>query len=71
MNCMGSKRTNKRPIELQIMKELSPNRFQKDMKISLKKEFQGDFLEFCHMKKIFPQMRKMFPLPTGGRSMTF
>ena len=33
MNSMGSERTS--------------TRFQKDMKISLKKEFQGDFLEFC------------------------
>lgn len=47
MNSMGSERTNKRPVELQILKEFSSTRFQKDMKISLKKEFQGDFLEFC------------------------
>lgn len=43
INSMGSKRTNKRPVELQILKEFSPTRFQKDMKISLKEEFQGDF----------------------------
>lgn len=71
MNSMGSERTNKRPVELQILKEFSSTRFQKDMKISLKKEFQGDFLEFVQMKKIFPQMIKIFPLPTAGRSMTF
>lgn len=44
MNSMGSERTNKRPVELQILKEFSSARFQKDMKMSLKKEFQGDFL---------------------------
>ena len=47
INSMGSERTNKRPVELQILKEFSSTRFQKDMKISLRKEFQGDFLEFC------------------------
>ena len=47
MNSMGSERTNKRPVELQILKEFSSTRFQKDKKISLKKEFQRDFLEFC------------------------
>ena len=71
MNSMGNERTNKRPVELQILKEFSSAKFQKDMKSPCKKNFKEIFLNFVQMKKIFPQMIKIFPLPTAGRSMTF
>ena len=42
---LGSTTTNKRSIELQIMRKFILTRFLKDM--TLPNEFQGDFLKFC------------------------
>ena len=42
---LGSTTTNKRSVELQIMRKFLLTRFLKDMK--LPEEFQGNFLKFC------------------------
>ena len=66
---LGSTTTNKRSVEFQIMRKFILKRFLKDM--THKTSFKEIFLNFVHLKKVQPQMIKMFPFPTGRRSTNF